>query len=115
MKSEYILLIVAGAIFLVLFIAFVVVAIKKYKYNKSNINNIKLSYVSEDLKNMGYDFTDNVEEADTIITTEASQVTIDDIVRAAQPVAPEKQNTDEEIFSKIENNGVEEIKGNFKS
>jgi hypothetical protein len=81
------------------------------------MNSIKLSYLSEDLKKMGYDFAYSEDEPNTVNYSEASQVTIDDIVGSVQPQSSDKntQQTDDAFFSKIENDGVEEITGNFKS
>ena len=114
MEPEYILLICAGGVFVLLLFIYLIYAIEKLKAEHRNKANIAKAYSPENLSKMEYDvafYDKNVfhygykKEVET-------QVTIDDIMGDETDNAT--QMTEEAVFTQVEDKGVEQTKGNFK-
>lgn len=114
MKPEYILLICAGGVFVLLLFIYLIYAIEKAKAEHRNKANIARSYLPENLSKMEYDvafYDKNVFHYGYNSEAER-QVTIDDIlVDDTDNIA---HMTEEAVFTQVEDKGVEQIKGNFK-
>jgi hypothetical protein len=118
MDGQYILLICAGGVFILIFLLFIVTAIKTAKLNKANDNAIKQSYVGDNLRRMDYDlalYDGEEHNTPTKITTADSQLTIDEVLAEKEKTTEEEKPSDDALFTKIGNEGMEEITGNFDS
>ncbi len=113
MKSEYILLICAGGVFVLLVFIYLIYAIEKAQANKRNKENIAKSYLPENLQKMEYDvaFYDKNVFHYGYNSDAARQVTIDDLLSDESDNLT--QMTEEAVFAQVEDKGVEHIKGNF--
>lgn len=111
MDPKYIVAIVAGGVFLVLFIVFIIVSAYRRKIEARLQARIAKEYSDENLAKMEYDFAVYDEETVKLLSGAAeipvTQVSIYDVLSEdlAQP---------EEVFGKIESEGMEEITGNYK-
>lgn len=115
MKPEYILLICAGGVFLLLVFIYLIYAVEKAKAYKRSKEKIFKSYLPENLQKMEYDvafYDKNVFNYGYSREAER-QVTIDDIL--SDDVENMTQVTEEAVFTQVEDKGVEHIKGNFNS
>lgn len=113
MKHEYILLICAGGVFLLLVFIYFIYAIEKRKAEKRNKNNIYKSYSPENLQKMEYDvafYDKNVFNYGYSREAER-QVTIDDLL--GDETDNVTQMTEEAVFAQVEDRSVEQIKGNY--
>jgi hypothetical protein len=114
MKPIYIVLICAASIFLVLFIIYLIIAIRGSRYARKNMDAIKEHYQGGNLRKMEYDYASYDEFANPAVESEEDgQVTIEEVLDSASSVSSGSKS-DEEIFGKVESDGVEEIKGNYK-
>lgn len=113
MKPEYILLICAGGVFVLLVFIELLYAIEKAKINKRNKEKILKSYLPENLQKMEYDVAFYDKDVFNYgYSREAErQVTIDDILSDGEDSVT--QIAEEAVFSQVEDSGVEQIKGKF--
>ena len=115
MKPEYILLICAGSVFVLLVLIYMIYAIEKSKSERRNKENIIKSYMPENLQKMEYDvafYDKNVFRYGYGKDTER-QVTIDDIL--SEETDNMTQLTEDAVFAHVEDKGVQQIKGNYNS
>ena len=111
MDPKYIVAIVTGGIFLILFIVFIIIFAHKRKTEARLQARLEQEYSDENLAKMEYDFAVYDEETAKILSgaveKPVTQVSIYDVLSEdlAQP---------EEVFGKIESEGMEEITGNYK-
>lgn len=111
MEPQYIVAIAAGSIFLLLFMIFIILSVYKHKAEARIQESLEKQYADENLAKMEYDFAVYDEETARMLSGEdnkpVTQVSIYDVLSEdlAQP---------EEVFGKIENDGLEEITGNYK-
>ena len=115
MAPEYILLICAGGVFALLLFIYLIYAIEKAKAEHRNKLNISKSYLPENLSKMEYDvaFYDKNVFQYGYQRESARQVTIDDIL--VDETDNMTQMTEEAVFTQVEDKGVEQITGNFRS
>lgn len=108
-------MICGGGIMLVLMLIYVVVAEKKKQSLRRNANQIIKSYSEENLRKMEYDVAFYDGDAFKIFRTEDTvrQVTIDEVLGSESLDLSEM--TRKAIFSKVEDNGGEVIKGKYNS
>lgn len=114
MKPEYILLISAGGVLVLLLFIYLIYAIEQIKTEHRNKTNIAKSYLPENLSKMEYDvafYDKNVFHYGYQRDAER-QVTIDDILVDENDDMP--QITEEAVFTQVEDKGVEQIRGNFR-
>lgn len=112
MKPEYILLICAGGVFVLLLFIYLLYAIEKAKLEKRNKEAIYKSYTPEQLRKMEYDvsfYDKNVFHLNNNLTDR--QVTIDDIL--TEESDDTAKLSEDAVFAQVEEGGVEEIKGKF--
>lgn len=114
MAPEYILLISAGSVFVLLLFIYLIYAIEKAKIEHRNKVNIAKSYSPENLSKMEYDvaFYDKNVFHYGYSRNEEMQVTIDDIL--GDETDNMTQMAEGAVFTQVEDKGVEQIKGNFK-
>ncbi len=111
MEPKYIVAITAGGIFLILFLVFIILAAHRQKVEKRLQERLDKEYSNENLAKMEYDFANYDDETVKMLSADSekseTQVTIYDVLseELAQP---------EEVFGKIESEGMEEITGNYK-
>ena len=113
MKPEYILLICAGGVFLMLLLIYSLVALERYKSEKKNKEKLHKSYSDENLRKMEYDvayYDKNSFRFNNNRETER-QVTIDDLL--VESGDDSIKTSDAAVFTQIEDVGVEEIVGTF--
>lgn len=114
MKPEYILLISAGGVFLLLLFIYLLVAFERYKKNKAERQKLQESYSDENLSKMEYDvaYYDKKSFKLNYNTETERQVTIDDLI--AEESSELDDSAEKAIFAQVEDEGVEEIKGTYK-
>ncbi len=109
----------AGGLFAALLFAYFIYYCSKRKARRRKEYELSVAYSDENLTKMEYDLAFYDEETHKLLrqAEPASQVTIDELIgQAAAPAEePARKKADDAIFTKIGNNeGVEEITGNFK-
>lgn len=111
MDVKTIVLICFGGVFAFILFMYILIAAETAKMEKKQKNNIVKSYSDGKLAKMEYDLAMYDDETKKLLnrTAENSQVTIDEIMGNDAP-----SSADAPLFAKIEDEGVEEIKGNFK-
>ncbi|MGN0818432.1 MAG: hypothetical protein ACI4L9_05615 [Candidatus Coproplasma sp.] len=116
MEPVYIVMICAGGVFLILLLAYFLVYTKQKKIKLRESQKLLEAYSNGKITKMDYDLAFYDEETRKLLggATEG-QVTIEDILSSDSASVEEvTKKTDEAIFNKIENEGVEEITGNYK-
>ncbi|MCM1439459.1 MAG: hypothetical protein NC131_09725 [Roseburia sp.] len=112
MKSEYILLIVAGGVFALMLFIYLLYAIEKAKFERRNKEKLYKSYKPENLSKMEYDVAFYDRNVFSLVSREGErQVTIDDLL--GDEAADMSQMTEASVFAQVEEGGVEEIRGNY--
>jgi hypothetical protein len=116
MDGEDILLICAGGVFVLLFLAFIITALRASKIKKESDEAIKRSYMGDNLRKMEYDLAMYDEDKHRPAKNGDSQMTIEEVLanQAKNPEADSSAGSDDALFKKVENEGVEEITGDFK-
>lgn len=117
MKPEYVLLISAGGVFALLLLIYMITAIYQYRKNKRKQRAIIESYSDENIRRMDYDFAFSSDGSfGPLHAAEPGQVTIDEVLDATEidANAAAARPVSDANFSKIENEGVEEITGTYK-
>ncbi len=116
MDTVYIIMIVAGGVFLLLLLIYVLYAIELNKIRKKLKNSLIRAYSDKNLAKMEYDIAVYDEETNRRLNGTAnteSQMTIEEVIAKRTPSEEEQEN--EAKFEKIGAEGVEEITGNYKS
>ncbi|MGN0814069.1 MAG: hypothetical protein ACI4MH_02410 [Candidatus Coproplasma sp.] len=116
MEPIYIIMICSGGVFLILLTAYILYYAKQRKIKLNERQRLLEAYSDDKITKMEYDLAFYDEETRRLLggATEG-QVTIEDILSSEKSSIEEAtKKTDEAIFNKIENEGVEEITGNFK-
>ncbi|MDE6613436.1 MAG: hypothetical protein K2K28_02660, partial [Clostridia bacterium] len=103
---------VTGGVFLILlFSFFIVYTVRRSNYKKFQ-KQLDEVYLGGNLAKMEYDFAGYDEETEKILarlnTDTEKQVTIDDVL------SDNKASVPEEVFAKIDSEGLEEITGKYK-
>lgn len=113
MKPEYILLICAGGVFLILLFTYILYAAQKSKAEKRNKEKIYNSYLPENLCKMEYDvaFYDKNMFHFNYKRAAERQVTIDDILSDSS--GDVGSMAESAVFAQVEEGGVEQINGKF--
>ena len=114
MKPEYILLICAGGTFLILLLTYLIVAAQRAKADKRNKTLLSYFFNDENLRKMEYDvafYEKNVFWFNFTRENER-QVTIDDLL--IQNAGDMSRLTEEAVFTQLEDEGVEEVKGTYR-
>ena len=106
MESQYIVAIISGSVFLIILLVYIILIVvrsKKALKEKARISEI---YSDESLAKMEYDFAVYDEESSELLGEQAKReghTTIDEELDSPQ----------EEVFAKIDSEGIEEITGNY--
>ena len=112
MNPEYIIAIVTGGVFLILLLSFVIVYGVRRSNHKKFQKQLDEAYLGGNLAKMEYDFAAYDEETEKILERLSAgaekQVTIDDVLSDNKSALPE------DVFAKIDTEGLEEITGNYK-
>lgn len=106
MEPQYIVAIVSGGIFLILILTYIILRVirdKKELREKARISQI---YNDEALEKMEYDFAMYDEESSEILSEQSRREGYTDVNE--EPVQHE------EVFAKVDSEGMEEITGNYK-
>lgn len=116
MESVYIVMICAGGLFVLLLLAYVAHYAKQRKIQARKKTRLDEAYSDEKITKMEYDLAFYDEETLKLLGgAQEGQVTIDEILSGEKPIVESTtKKTDEALFNKIENEGVEEITGKFK-
>ncbi|MCD8373174.1 MAG: hypothetical protein LUD27_07735 [Clostridia bacterium] len=116
MEPIYVVAITVGAVFLVLLGVCLISYLRRREAAKDLKEELDETYSDPDLAKMEYDIAYYDEEIQSRINAmnqkRDEQVTIEDVMRgtSAPSVSPEQ----EAIFAKIDDEGMEEISGNYK-
>lgn len=110
MDAKYIVAIAAVGVFAVLFIIFFVLLTYKRKKEAELQQYIRVTYSDNNLIKLDYDSVD--ENAPPIVEGRASAA--DGLAMAKQEETEEEQLHMEEVFGKVNNEGIEEITGNYQ-
>lgn len=110
MDAEYIVAIVAGSIFLLLFLVFIILYAQRRKREKSQKLRLEQMYSDKNLVQMKYDFLVYDEETEHAIPDhpENGQMSFNDIAPDAMP------ENDSDVFQTVDTDGLEEIVGTYK-
>lgn len=116
MQPVYIVMICAAGLFVLLLFAYFMTARNAKKLSESKEEELERAYSDENLAKMEYDVAVYDEETRKLMSPRAdSQVTMDEVVGSDGGGAQEAKPSAEEIlFGKVDDEGVEEITGNFK-
>ena len=119
METDYIILLCAMSVFIVLLIAYLIVSIKEQTQNQRLKGELQKAYSDENITKMEYDIATyyddsadkrNVKEAAGKPLTDASAPKPADGKAEKHSGAPT-----EAIFAQVEDDGVEEITGTYNS
>lgn len=111
MEAEYIMAIVVGSLFLVLFVVFIIFYVKNKKEEELQRQRLEQMYADKNLVKMEYDYSDYDEETERILaarTERRKQISFNDIYPSAIPSAENSASTT------VDADGLEEITGNYK-
>lgn len=112
MDSQYIVAIVAGSVFLILFVSFLIAYAVRCSNARKFRRKLDSVFLDGNLAKMEYDFAVYDEETAKLLANMSvapvEQVTIDELLSDGKPVPAE------EVFAKIDSEGMEEITGNYK-
>lgn len=114
MEPIYIVLIVTGGIFALLVLVYFLYANEKAKVDRRKQQELDRFFADEKLARMDYSDASCNEEVYKILNrrTGSGQVTIDEVIGTDK--SQDNAKSEEPVFNKIANEGVEEITGNFK-
>lgn len=112
MDPQYIVAIVAGSVFLILLFSFVIVYAVRCSNAKKLRQKLDSVYLDSNLAKMEYDFAVYDEETakmlENMSAAPVEQVTIDELL------GENRLASAEDVFGKIDSEGMEEITGNYK-
>ncbi|MCD7728875.1 MAG: hypothetical protein LUI60_03065 [Clostridia bacterium] len=113
MEAIYVIAIVVGAVIVILLAAFVLSYIKRRENAKDLKEELDETYSDPGLAKMEYDIAFYDDETQNKINAmnqkTDEQVTIEDVISSDAPASPEENA----IFAKIDDEGMEEISGNY--
>lgn len=115
MGTKEILLICAGALFLALLIAYIVISVRRNARRKEEAVMLSSAYTDGDIAKMEYDIAFyDVDMGDgTAKETPHHQMSIDDI-ESGDDKAKDGEKAEDAILTRVDEEGVEEITGNYK-
>ncbi len=107
MEPQYIVAIISGSIFLILILIYIILKVIKNKRELKEKARLSEIYNDEDLAKMDYDFA--------VYDEESSELLGEGAKREMHTTIDEELDTPlEEVFAKIESEGMEEITGNYQ-
>ncbi|MDE7453621.1 MAG: hypothetical protein K2N22_04355 [Clostridia bacterium] len=107
MEPQYIVAIIAGSIFLVLILVYIILKIIRDKRALKERARISEVYSDENLAKMDYDFA--------VYDEELSELLGEGAKREGHTTIDEELDTPlEEVFAKVDSEGMEEITGNYQ-
>lgn len=112
MQAEHIVMIIIGALFIVLFVVFLILYFRRKKSEAERKAEMENMFSDKNLAKMDYDCAVYDEETEKLLAQRKQsegQMTIDDVMN----VSPE-ENIEEPVFQTVAKEGMEEIKGNYK-
>ena len=113
MEPVYIVMICSAALFALLLLAYFMRADVQRKLAERKEEELEKAYSDENLKKMEYDVAVYDEETRKKLRPAAdSQVTMDEVL--TEDKAKEQPSAKEILFGKVDGEGMEEIKGDFK-
>ncbi|HIU80293.1 MAG TPA: hypothetical protein IAC67_05195 [Candidatus Coproplasma excrementipullorum] len=115
MQPVYIVMICAAALFALLLLAYFKHAENAKKLNERKEEELQKVYSDKNLAKMEYDVAVYDEETRKLLSPHAdSQVTMDEVIEKDDGKEEEKPSAGEILFGKVDDEGMEEITGNFK-
>lgn len=127
MQTIYIVMIFAASLFAVLLLAYIIYACYTKRLNSRKLAELEKAYSDKNLAKMEYDVAVYDEETRNILDPKpVTQVTMDEVIKKDKADSDDDKKSDdsgnkeqqsdgeEAIFSKVDNEGMEEITGNFK-
>lgn len=114
MKPEFILMIIAGSIFVVMLLICCIVEFRRSNMHVREREQVKKSYEGENLKKMEYDvaFYDKKEFKLNFNSVGDEQVTIDELLSEDKERA--EKSAQRAVFTQLEEDGVDVIKGAYR-
>ena len=110
MQAEHIVMIIVGALFIVLFVVFLILYLKRKKSEAERKAEMENMFSDKNLAKMDYDCAVYDEETEKLLAQRKQsegQMTIDDVMNAST-----EENIGEPVFQTVAKEGMEEIKGN---
>ena len=115
MQPIYIVMICAAALFTILLIAYILQADYAKKINMQKEESLEKTYSDKNLAKMEYDVAMYDEETRKLLNPQSdSQVTMDEVIEKDDGKDEDKPSAEEILFGKVDDEGMEEITGNFK-
>ena len=111
MEIRYIVAIVFGIIFVVLFIGYLAACAKMRKSDAARRASIEKVYLSDAPVRMDYDFASYDEDTERLLAAmhkDEGQLTIDEVMTSVVPAV------EDVVFAKMDKEEPEEITGNYK-
>ena len=111
MEVKYLIAIVSGSLFLLLFLIYIICAARRKKLEANQRQRLEQMYADKNLVKMEYDFVVYDEETEKLVATklqESGQMSFNDIDPSAMP------SSDDAVFQTVDTDGIEEIVGNYK-
>ena len=112
MQLEHIIMIVIGALFIALFIVFLILYFRRKKSEEERKIEMENMFSDKNLAKMDYDCAVYDEETEKLLAKRKQregQITIDDVIDNRV-----EENIEEPVFQTVAKEGMEEIKGNYK-
>ena len=112
MQAEHIVMIIVGALFIVLFVVFLILYFRRKKSEAERKAEMENMFSDKNLAKMDYDCAVYDEETEKLLAQRKQsegQMTIDDVINAST-----EENIGEPVFQTVAKEGMEEIKGNSK-
>ena len=119
METDYIILLCAMSVFIVLLIAYLIVSIKEQTHNLRLKNELQKAYSDENITKMEYDIATYYD--DSADSRNAKEAVVKPVIDASAQKSDEKKAEKrsgaptEAIFTQVEDDGVEEITGTYNS
>lgn len=112
MQAEHIVMIIIGALFIVLFVVFLILYFRRKKSEAERKAEMENMFSDKNLAKMDYDCAVYDEETEKLLAQRKQsegQMTIDDVMNAVG-----EESIEEPVFQTVAKEGMEEIKGNYK-
>ena len=116
MDVLYIVSIIIGGLFVLLFFSFLIAYARNEAKEKSRMAAIEKMYQSDDLLKMEYDNAVYDDETAALLFGGANferQVTIDEVLTEKR-ASVSAQSVEDSVFVKLDAEGIEEITGNYE-
>lgn len=111
MDVKFIVTIVAGSLFLLLFLVFIILSVRRKNKEAQQRQRLEQMYADKNLVKMDYDFIAYDEETEKLVgemPVTSGQMSIHDIDPSAVT------SFDSVVFQTVDTDGLEEITGNYK-